>query len=151
MTVEVDHGLADALPATVREFAPAVADRLDDVAADAAQIHVLPDGPPTALVANLPYNVAVPVLMHLLETFPTLGRGLVMVQQEVADRLAAAPGSRTYGVPLVKAAWYARVRQVGTVESAVFWPVRTGCRLRSPMCVGICAACGRDHERASAA
>ncbi|MGH8825203.1 MAG: 16S rRNA (adenine(1518)-N(6)/adenine(1519)-N(6))-dimethyltransferase RsmA [Jiangellaceae bacterium] len=122
VAVEVDRRLADALPATVREFAPAVADRLAVVAADASRIRELPDGPPTALVANLPYNVAVPVLLHLLETFPTLERALVMVQKEVADRLAAAPGSRTYGVPSVKVAWYARVRQVGTVGRSVFWP-----------------------------
>jgi 16S rRNA (adenine1518-N6/adenine1519-N6)-dimethyltransferase len=122
VAVEVDRTLADALPATVREFGPGVADRLSVVTADAARIRVLPDGPPTVLVANLPYNVAVPVLLHLLETFPTLERGLVMVQKEVADRLAAAPGSRTYGVPSVKAAWYARVRQVGTVARTVFWP-----------------------------
>ncbi|HEU0212936.1 MAG TPA: 16S rRNA (adenine(1518)-N(6)/adenine(1519)-N(6))-dimethyltransferase RsmA [Jiangellaceae bacterium] len=122
VAVEVDHELAEALPATVSEFAPAVADRLDVVEADAARIRVLPDGAPTTMVANLPYNVAVPVLLHLLETFPTLERGLVMVQKEVADRLAAAPGSRTYGVPSVKTAWYARVRQVGTVSRTVFWP-----------------------------
>jgi len=122
VAVEVDDRLADALPATVREFAPTLAERLSVVATDASRIQALPDGPPTALVANLPYNVAVPVLLHLLETFPTLERGLVMVQKEVADRLAAAPGSRTYGVPSVKAAWYARVRQVGTVARTVFWP-----------------------------
>ena len=123
VAVEVDHELADALPATVREFAPAVADRLDVVEADAARIRVLPDGIPTVMVANLPYKVAVPVLLHLLDTFPALERGLVMVQKEVADRLAAAPGSRTYGVPSVKTAWYARVRQVGTVTRTVFWPM----------------------------
>jgi 16S rRNA (adenine1518-N6/adenine1519-N6)-dimethyltransferase len=122
VAVEVDDRLADALPATVREFAPTLAERLSVVATDASRIQALPDGPPTALVANLPYNVAVPVLLHVLETFPTLERGLVMVQREVADRLAAAPGSRTYGVPSVKAAWYARVRRVGTVARTVFWP-----------------------------
>ena len=70
----------------------------------------LPGPPPTALVANLPYNVAVPVLLHLLAHLPTLRRVLVMVQAEVADRLAAPPGSKVYGVPSVKAAWYADVR-----------------------------------------
>jgi 16S rRNA (adenine1518-N6/adenine1519-N6)-dimethyltransferase len=82
----------------------------------------LPGPDPSALVANLPYNVAVPVLLHLLETFPTLRRVLVMVQKEVADRLAAGPGSRTYGVPSVKAAWYGRVRPAGSVSRTVFWP-----------------------------
>ena len=75
------------------------------------------------MVANLPYNVSVPVLLHLLALLPSLERGLVMVQAEVADRLAAPPGSRTYGVPSVKAAWYADVRRVGNVSRSVFWPV----------------------------
>jgi 16S rRNA (adenine1518-N6/adenine1519-N6)-dimethyltransferase len=78
---------------------------------------------PTAVVANLPYNVAVPVLLHLLGTFDSWNRGLVMVQAEVADRLAAGPGSKTYGVPSVKVAWYAAARKVGTVSPTVFWPV----------------------------
>jgi 16S rRNA (adenine1518-N6/adenine1519-N6)-dimethyltransferase len=73
-------------------------------------------------VANLPYNVAVPVLLHLLALLPSLERGLVMVQSEVADRLAAAPGSKVYGVPSVKAAWYADVRRAGAVGRTVFWP-----------------------------
>ena len=122
VAVEVDRRLADSLPATVREFAPDVADRLDVVAADALRIAYLRGEPPTALVSNLPYNVAVPVLLHLLETYPTLERALVMVQKEVADRLAAVPGSRIYGVPSVKAAWYAHVRPAGTVGRTVFWP-----------------------------
>ena len=83
----------------------------------------LPGPPPTALVANLPYNVAVPVLLHLLATFPSIGRGLVMVQAEVADRMSAAPGSRVYGVPSVKLAWFAEVRRAGSVPRSVFWPV----------------------------
>jgi 16S rRNA (adenine1518-N6/adenine1519-N6)-dimethyltransferase len=82
----------------------------------------LPTPPPTALVANLPYNVAVPVLLHMLDTFPTIERTLVMVQSEVADRLAAGPGSRVYGVPSVKAAWYAEVRRAGAIGRNVFWP-----------------------------
>jgi 16S rRNA (adenine1518-N6/adenine1519-N6)-dimethyltransferase len=77
----------------------------------------------TALVANLPYNVAVPVVLHLLASFPGIGHGLVMVQREVADRLTAPPGSRTYGVPSVKLAWYAEARQAGRVPPSVFWPV----------------------------
>src|SRR6476661_6914837 len=85
-------------------------------------IDAIPGPPPTALVANLPYNVSVPVLLHLLGLLPSLERGLVMVQAEVADRLAAAPGSKVYGVPSVKAAWYADVRRAGTVGRNVFWP-----------------------------
>jgi 16S rRNA (adenine1518-N6/adenine1519-N6)-dimethyltransferase len=78
---------------------------------------------PSVLVANLPYNVAVPVLLHLLAVLPSLGRGLVMVQAEVADRMCAAPGSRVYGTPSVKLAWYAAARAAGTVPRTVFWPV----------------------------
>jgi len=112
-------------PRTVAEHAPGRTDRLDVVAADALQLRPeqLPGHAPTALVANLPYNVAVPVLLHLLETLPSLDHGLVMVQSEVADRLAAAPGSRTYGVPSVKAAWWARTHRAGAVPRSVFWPV----------------------------
>ena len=77
---------------------------------------------PSVLVANLPYNVAVPVVLHLLAALPSLARGLVMVQAEVADRMCAAPGSRVYGVPSVKLAWYARARPAGTVPRTVFWP-----------------------------
>ncbi len=83
----------------------------------------LPGPPPTALVANLPYNVSVPVVLGFLESFPSLERVLVMVQLEVAERLAAKPGSKVYGVPSVKAAWYADVRLAGTVSRSVFWPV----------------------------
>ena len=122
VAVEVDQVLAQALPSTVQEFAPSVADRLEVVTADAMRVTSLPGRDPSALVANLPYNVAVPVLLHLLETFPTLRRVLVMVQKEVADRLAAGPGSRTYGVPSVKAAWYGQVRPAGSVSRTVFWP-----------------------------
>jgi 16S rRNA (adenine1518-N6/adenine1519-N6)-dimethyltransferase len=122
VAVEVDPALARALPTTVAEHAPGLADRLEVVAADALRVEELPGPPPTTLVANLPYNVSVPVLLHLLEVLPSMRRGLVMVQAEVADRLAAAPGSRTYGVPSVKAAWYADVRRVGTVGRSVFWP-----------------------------
>jgi 16S rRNA (adenine1518-N6/adenine1519-N6)-dimethyltransferase len=122
VAVEVDQVLAQALPSTVQEFAPSLADRLEVVAADAMRVTSLPGPDPSALVANLPYNVAVPVLLHLLETFPTLRRVLVMVQKEVADRLAAGPGSRTYGIPSVKAAWYGRVRPAGSVSRSVFWP-----------------------------
>lgn len=123
VAVEVDEVLAAALPSTVGTYAPELAGRLEVVTADAMRVVSLPGPAPTVLVANLPYNVAVPVLLHLLEAFPTLRRGLVMVQQEVADRLAAEPGSRTYGVPSVKVAWYAHVRPAGAVSRNVFWPV----------------------------
>ncbi len=122
VAVEVDPELAAALPLTVATHAPQLADRLAVVTADALTVTELPGPPPTALVANLPYNVAVPVLLHLLEVVPSLRTGLVMVQAEVADRLAAPPGSRTYGVPSVKAAWYADVKRVGEVSRTVFWP-----------------------------
>ena len=122
VAIEVDPTLAGALAATVAEYAPDMANRLDVVQADAARVTVLPGPDPTALVANLPYNVAVPVLLHLLEALPSVRHGVVMVQKEVADRLAAPPGSRTYGVPSVKAAWYAEVRPGGTVPRTVFWP-----------------------------
>jgi 16S rRNA (adenine1518-N6/adenine1519-N6)-dimethyltransferase len=121
--VEIDPRLADQLPRTVAERVPALADRLTVVTADALRITGLPGPAPTALVANLPYNVAVPVLLHLLELLPSIRTALVLVQAEVADRLAAAPGSPAYGVPSVKAAWYADVRRAGAVPRPVFWPV----------------------------
>ncbi len=89
---------------------------------DALEVRVLPGPAPVALVANLPYNVSVPVLLTFLERFDSLERVLVMVQAEVADRLAAPPGSRTYGVPSAKAAWYASARRTATVGRTVFWP-----------------------------
>lgn len=120
--VEVDPALAAALPATVESAAPDRRDRLRVVQADALQVSELPGPPPTALVANLPYNVSVPVILTFLERFPTLERVLVMVQLEVAERLAAPPGSKIYGVPSLKAAWYCDVRLAGTVSRTVFWP-----------------------------
>lgn len=120
--VEIDPVLAAALPATAAERAPDASDRLDVIHADALRVTRLPSDP-RALVANLPYNVSVPVILHFLETFPSLERVLVMVQAEVADRLAAPPGSRTYGIPSAKAAWYCAVRRAGDVGRAVFWPV----------------------------
>jgi 16S rRNA (adenine1518-N6/adenine1519-N6)-dimethyltransferase len=122
VAIEVDPVLAAALPATVAELAPETAVRLDVVAADALDVTSLP-GDPAHLVANLPYNVAVPVLLTWLERFPRLRSGLVMVQAEVAERLAAAPGEPAYGVPSVKAAWWADVRRAGSVPRQVFWPV----------------------------
>ncbi len=123
VAVEIDPVLAAALPVTVHARAASYADRLEVVHADALRVETLPGPPPTALVANLPYNVAVPVLLHLLERFPSIARTLVMVQSEVADRLAAAPGSKVYGVPSVKAAWYGEVRRAGAIGRTVFWPV----------------------------
>jgi 16S rRNA (adenine1518-N6/adenine1519-N6)-dimethyltransferase len=122
VAVEIDPVLAGALPATLASYAGELAGRCEVVVADAMRIDAIPGPPPTALVANLPYNVSVPVLLHLLSLLPSLERGLVMVQAEVADRLAAAPGSKVYGVPSVKAAWYADVRRAGTVGRNVFWP-----------------------------
>ncbi len=106
--VEIDPVLAQRLPTTALERAPALAGRLDVVTADALRVRAadLPAAP-TALVANLPYNVGVPVVLHLLAELPSLRRGLVMVQAEVAERLAAAPGSKVYGVPSAKLAWFA--------------------------------------------
>ena len=123
LAVEIDPQLAAELPATIAARAPELADRLQVVTADAARVTELPGDPPTALVANLPYNVAVPVVLHLLATFPSLHRGLVMVQAEVADRMSAPPGSRTYGIPSAKLAWFAQVRRAGSVPRSVFWPV----------------------------
>jgi 16S rRNA (adenine1518-N6/adenine1519-N6)-dimethyltransferase len=122
VAVEVDDQLAALLPSTVSSHAPDHADRFELVHADALRLSGLPGPPPTALVANLPYNVSVPVLLHLLALLPSLQRGLVMVQAEVADRLAAGPGSKVYGVPSVKAAWFADVRRAGAVSRTVFWP-----------------------------
>ena len=122
VAIEVDPALACELPRTVAARAPGLAGRLEVVTADAARVRDLP-GPPTVLVANLPYNVAVPVVLHLLATVPSLRRGLVMVQTEVADRMSAPPGSRIYGVPSVKLAWFAEVRRAGPVPRTVFWPV----------------------------
>lgn len=129
VAIEIDPVLAAALPQTVAARLPGAVDRLLVVTADAMEVTELPsfpgEGPaePDALVANLPYNVAVPVLLTLLERLPTLRRGLVMVQAEVADRLAAPPGSRTYGVPSAKAAWYAAAHRSATIGRTVFWPV----------------------------
>ncbi|WP_433333583.1 16S rRNA (adenine(1518)-N(6)/adenine(1519)-N(6))-dimethyltransferase RsmA [Spirillospora sp. CA-294931] len=122
VAVEIDAALAKALPVTVGARAPEWAGRLEVVPADAMRITELPGPAPTALVANLPYNVAVPVVLHLLATFPSLRRALVMVQAEVADRMVASPGGRIYGVPSVKLAWYGEARRAGPVGRAVFWP-----------------------------
>ncbi len=125
VAIEVDARLAAQLPLTVAELQPAAA--LAVVAADALRIAAVPDAPgglrPTALVANLPYNISVPVLLHLLSLEPGIRRVLVMVQAEVGHRLAAPPGSKVYGGPSIKAAWYGAWRVEGVVSRQVFWPV----------------------------
>ncbi|RGE21098.1 16S rRNA (adenine(1518)-N(6)/adenine(1519)-N(6))-dimethyltransferase RsmA [Leucobacter sp. wl10] len=130
--VEIDHRLAAELPLTARAMQPEIfADpdaprlrvmRSDALELSAEQLEGLPAAP-EVMVANLPYNVSVPILMHLLELVPELRRGLVMVQSEVGHRIAAAPGSKEYGVPSAKAAWYGEWRIAGTVSRRIFWPV----------------------------
>ena len=121
--VEIDEVLAGQLPATIAEHAPDQAGSFDLVIADAMKVTSLPGPAPTALVANLPYNVSVPVLLTFFERFDSITTGLVMVQAEVAHRLAAGPGSKTYGIPSVKAAWYADMKLAGSVGRNVFWPM----------------------------
>ncbi|MFD4255516.1 16S rRNA (adenine(1518)-N(6)/adenine(1519)-N(6))-dimethyltransferase RsmA [Amycolatopsis thermoflava] len=122
--VEIDPVLGERLPATVAERAPEAAARFIVHIQDALKLQRADLAQePTHLVANLPYNVAVPVVLHLLAELPSLAHGLVMVQTEVADRMAAGPGSRIYGVPSVKLAWYGPARKVAPVPRAVFWPV----------------------------
>ncbi|MGV8908988.1 MAG: 16S rRNA (adenine(1518)-N(6)/adenine(1519)-N(6))-dimethyltransferase RsmA [Propionicimonas sp.] len=123
VAIEIEHSLADRLPQTVAERLPAFADRLRVLEADALRVDDLADPQPTLVVANLPYNVSVPVLLHVLAHFPSIRAGLVMVQAEVADRLVAPPGSRTYGIPSVKLAWYCSARRIGSVPPTVFWPM----------------------------
>ena len=120
IAVEIDRRLAEQLPHTVRVMQPGTS--LTVVHDDALRVTELP-GEPVRLVANLPYNVSVPVLLHLLEHFPSLQSGIVMVQAEVGHRIAAEPGSKVYGSPSVKAAWYGRWRLAGQVSRMVFWPV----------------------------
>jgi 16S rRNA (adenine1518-N6/adenine1519-N6)-dimethyltransferase len=120
IAVEIDPRLAQQLPLTVANHFE-YPDKLTVINKDALAVNDLPVAP-TVLVANLPYNVSVPVLLHLLEKFPTLRTGVVMVQAEVADRLAAKPGGKEYGIPSVKAAWWADVKNVGTVSRSIFWP-----------------------------
>lgn len=120
--VEIDPKLADQLPETTQRLRPELASSLKVIRDDALRLDPVSLGNPSVLVANLPYNVAVPVVLHLLEVLPSLTKGLVMVQDEVADRLAAAPGSKIYGVPSVKIAWDTQARKVGVVGKRVFWP-----------------------------
>ncbi len=121
IVVEIDPKLAARLPQTVQAHAPEQAHKLTVMHADAMKLDALPVQP-TALVANLPYNVSVPVLLHFFEAFPSIRRTLVMVQLEVAERLAALPGSKTYGVPSVKARWFGEVKLAGHIGRNVFWP-----------------------------
>ena len=120
VAVEIDSRLAQQLPITVAQHFEHP-ENLTVINKDALAVNELPVEP-TVLVANLPYNVSVPVLLHLLEKFPSIRTGVVMVQAEVADRLAAKPGGKEYGIPSVKAAWWADVKNVGTVSRSIFWP-----------------------------
>ena len=122
VAVEIDRRLAAQLPETVAAAAPEAAARLTVLHQDALTVTELP-AEPSRLVANLPYNVSVPVLLHFLEHFPRIRSGVVMVQAEVGYRVAAGPGSKVYGAPSVKAAWYGSWRTAGTVSRQVFWPV----------------------------
>lgn len=121
IAVEIEDSLATRLARTVAERMPDAADRLTVVNGDALRVTDL-DPMPSRLVANLPYNVSVPVILHLLATFESITTGLVMVQLEVADRLVAPPGGKVYGTPSAKLAWYASSARVGTVPPTVFWP-----------------------------
>lgn len=121
VAVEVDSRLANQLPATVEKYVPEFANRLVVINDDAMQIKSLPLAP-TKLVANLPYNISVPVVLHLLETFESITEVLVMVQLEVAQRMAASAGSKIYGVPSVKIAWFGNAQLAGNVGRNVFWP-----------------------------
>ena len=121
IAVEIDERLATRLPQTVAVHKESAA-TFSVIHQDALHLKSLPEAP-TVLVANLPYNVSVPVLLHILEIFPTLKSGVVMVQAEVADRLAAKPGTKEYGIPSVKAAWWADLHGAGSISRSIFWPV----------------------------
>ncbi|MFD2841723.1 16S rRNA (adenine(1518)-N(6)/adenine(1519)-N(6))-dimethyltransferase RsmA [Populibacterium corticicola] len=122
IAVELDTELAPHLKATAERFVPGSAERLDVVQGDALEVTELPGEQPTAFVANLPYNVSVPILLTFLERFESLEKILVMVQLEVAERIVATPGSKIYGVPSAKAAWYASASKAMRVGRNVFWP-----------------------------
>ena len=120
ISVEIDPKMAAAIEDTVAKRAPGANFTL--ISADAMKVMDL-QGEPSALVANLPYNISVPVLLHFLENFESIRKGLVLVQAEVAHRLAAKPGSKVYGVPSLKLAWYADARLAGDVGRTIFWPI----------------------------
>ena len=122
IAVEIDRRLASQLAETMQNKIPNHASKLQIINKDAQLVNELPQLP-TALVANLPYNISVPVILHLLEKFPSINKGLVMVQAEVAQRLAAKPGNKIYGTPSVKAKWWADMSIAGNVSREVFWPV----------------------------
>lgn len=128
-TVEIDPKLNAQLPQTVERFQPQNADNLTTVLSDALAIETADQLPgidpdkPFALVSNLPYNVATPILLTLLARFSNLSSACVLVQSEVADRLSAGPGSKIYGVPSVKLRWYGEAKNAGKVARSVFWPV----------------------------
>ncbi len=124
IAIEIDQRLAQELPRTVRQYAPEFSQRLTVITADALRVDAedLGGARPTSIVANLPYNVAVPVLLHLLEILPTVRSVLVMVQKEVADRICAPSGSRTYGIPSVKVQWFGVAQPAGNIGKNVFWP-----------------------------
>lgn len=120
VAVEIDQRLAHQLPITVEKLFEHP-ENLTLINQDALTLMELPIDP-TVLVANLPYNVSVPVLLNLLERFPSLRTGVVMVQAEVADRLTGRPGTKEYGIPSVKAAWWTEVKGAGSISRSVFWP-----------------------------
>lgn len=124
VSVEIEESLATQLPHTMSDLAGDLAGNLTVLNTDALTLAAgtATDVPPTTLVANLPYNISVPVILHILATFPSIQRGLVMVQLEVANRLVAPPGSKVYGIPSAKLAWYATSSRVGNVPATVFWP-----------------------------
>ncbi|CAB5240243.1 unannotated protein [freshwater metagenome] len=121
IAVEIDNRLAELLPITVARHSEK-SESFTVINQDALTLVSLPKEP-TVLVANLPYNISVPVLLHMLEIFPSLNSGVVMVQAEVADRLSAKPGTKEYGIPSLKAAWWASLSSAGTVSRSIFWPI----------------------------
>ncbi len=121
VAIEIDPRMADELPQTASTHGFDL-DNLIVLNEDALNTESLPVTP-TILVANLPYNISVPVLLHFLQKFPTIRSGVVMVQREVADRLVASPGSKNYGSPSVKATWWADLSSAGNVSRQVFWPI----------------------------
>lgn len=122
VAIEIEDVLAEQLPKTVAQFAPEHVGKLTVINEDALEVNEVPEPLPNKLVANLPYNVSVPVLLHWFVLAPSIESGLVMVQSEVADRLVAPPGSRTYGIPSVKAAWFGQLTLAGSIGRNVFWP-----------------------------
>ncbi|MFT4185649.1 MAG: 16S rRNA (adenine(1518)-N(6)/adenine(1519)-N(6))-dimethyltransferase RsmA [Micrococcaceae bacterium] len=121
LAVELDGKLAKQLPITVKKQLPKAVNNVKVIHKDAVRVTELPNEP-TAFVANLPYNVAVPIFLNILKRFSSITHGVVMVQKEVAERLTAKPNNKVYGVPTLKASWYADLKYAGTVGKNVFWP-----------------------------